>query len=129
MDLIEQSVMMKEPSSLSINSVRIPEDAFSIGILLTCPISIDCLSLLEALLKISSCNQLPFKIRLGALSKFYRHLAEISNLSRFQVTFKSIISLLSSSSTILFDLLALNQRYSGKLSYIVPQSIDPATDF
>ena len=108
MDLIEECVMMKEPSSLSISLVRVPEDAFSIGILLTCPMSDGTLSLLEALLKISSCNELPSKIRLAALSKFYRHLAEIHNFFKVQIIFKSIISLLKTSSRILSELLALN---------------------
>ena len=71
MELLLECIMMKNFSDNSIKSIRIPEDSYSIGILLSSPINYTSIPLLEVLLNISSCNDLPDYIQLGALTNWF----------------------------------------------------------
>ena len=118
MELLLECIMMKNFSDNSIKSIRIPEDSYSIGILLSSPINYTSIPLLEVLLNISSCNDLPDYIQLGALTKFFRHITEIHTVISLQNSQNVIFTLLERSAHIT-GLLIEKKNYLSLFQYFL----------
>lgn len=125
MDLILECVMAKELDSNSIESIKIPEDSFAIGVLLSYPINNikpeASKTLLEQFLRISSCESLPLSIRTASLIKLYKYIIESPDISNLNIS--TILQLLTSATDLVIQIPSDSNNYYDYLIKCINKTI------
>ena len=77
MEIVKDTILMKDPKNLAFENFNIDTNPFAIGIILALPLQATSLQMLSTLISISKTETLPSLVRVGSLAKFFRHFSDI----------------------------------------------------